>query len=157
MIIAHLNDPNISKLLPGEVWGEALGWIRENAATADLGIHELRGDLMFVNVMAYNSERRENCRFESHRRYIDLQYTIEGLEGIDYKNGGDLEDEGAYDAEKDLLFHLPSEPTCTLPITGGRFCVFFPEDAHRPKVALNEPSPLRKLVVKIDLKLLNHE
>ena len=157
MIYAKIDDPNIADLLPGPVWAEALNWIRENASIAELGIHELRGDKMFVSVQAYGTEPRENCRFESHRRYIDLQYTIEGLEGIDYCNRANLKNDGAYDEAKDLLFHLPEESTTTLPVCGDAFCIFFPEDAHRPKVALRSPGPIRKLVVKIDLNLINNE
>jgi len=157
MIIANIDDTNLDKLLPGEIWAEALEWIRKNAAAAELGIHKLRGELMFVNVMTYSSEPRAACRFESHRKYIDLQYTIEGLEGIDYCNRAELEDDGGYDTEKDLQFHLPAEASFTLPVSGKTFCIFFPEDAHRPKIALKEPGPLKKLVVKINLDLLNNE
>jgi len=157
MLIAKVNDPNLPTLLPGEIWAEALQWIRQHSVSAELGIHKIRGEQMFVNVMTYDTEPRENCRFESHRRYIDLQYTIEGVEGIDYRNRADLEDDGAYDEEKDLLFHKSAEAACTLSISGDTFCVFFPEDAHRPKVALGEPGPIKKLVVKIDLELLNYE
>jgi biofilm protein TabA len=155
MIHAKINDPNLDLVLAHPIWKEALDWIRMRAATADLGISELRGKSMFVNVMEYNTESRENCRFESHRRYLDVQYTIAGVEGIDYYNRAELENEGGYNLERDLLFHkAPDQDSCTLAVTGDRFCVFFPEDAHRPKVAIGEPGPIRKLVVKIDLELL---
>ena len=55
MIYARLSDPNLSKCLPDVVWVEAFDWIRNHAAYADLGIHELRGKLMFVNVMEYHT------------------------------------------------------------------------------------------------------
>lgn len=158
MIYAKLSDPNLSICLPGPVWAEACNWIRNHAATAELGIHELRGTSMFVNVMEYDTLPRENCRFESHRQYLDLQYTIQGVEGIDYLNRAELEDDGEYDPDKDLLFHKSPERTgCTVAVSGDHFCVLFPEDAHRPKLALGTPGPIRKLVVKINLELLSHE
>lgn len=155
MIHAHLNDPNLPLVLPGPVWSEALEWIRREADEADLGIHELRGERMFVNVQAYDTEPREKCRFESHRRYVDLQYTIRGEEGIDYRNAGELDEDGGYEPGRDLQFYRGADPACTVTVAGEGFCVFFPEDAHRPKVAVGgEPAPLKKLVVKIDLELL---
>lgn len=158
MIYARLSDPNLSKCLPGPVWAEALDWIRNHASTANPGIHELRGKLMFVNVMEYDTLPREECRFESHRRYLDLQYTIRGVEGIDYLNRAELLNDGEYDVDRDLLFHhAPQQASCTLAVAGDHFCVLFPEDAHRPKVALGTPGPIRKLVVKINLELLSHE
>jgi len=156
MIYAKINDPSLVHLLSGPVWVEALNWVRTYAATAELGIHKLHGDAMFVNVQAYATEPRENCRFESHRRYIDLQYTIEGAEGIDFLNRTDLKDDGGYDVDKDLLFHQSANEACTLDVSGDYFCIFFPEDAHRPKVALQKPETIKKLVVKIDLNLLKN-
>jgi YhcH/YjgK/YiaL family protein len=144
-------------LLPGEVWREALDWIKEKSATADLGIHELRGDLMYVNVLSYETVSREDCRFESHREYIDLQYTIEGEEGIDYCNFRKLEKDGEYDSDLDLQFYTATPQESTLRIDGNTFCVFFPEDAHRPKIKLTQPKLLKKLVVKIHIKLLKDE
>ncbi|MEM0966382.1 MAG: YhcH/YjgK/YiaL family protein [Verrucomicrobiota bacterium] len=154
MIPANLNDPQLESFLLGPIWAEAFGWIKKHAANSELGIHQLRGESMFVNVQSYATEPRENCRFESHRRNVDLQYTIEGLEGIDYLNRANLESDGEYDPDKDLLFHKPAAEACTLRISGSGFCVFFPGDAQRPKVALQEPALVRKLVVKIDIDLL---
>lgn len=157
MILANLNDPNLPYLLPGGVWSEAIEWIRDKSATAKLGIHKLRSDLLFVNVMSYETMPRKDCRFESHREYIDLQFTINGLELIDYCNYSNLEKDGKYDATSDLQFYKDSPPESTLQIGGKTFCVFYPEDAHRPKIALENPGKLKKLVIKINLELLRNE
>lgn len=157
MILANLNDINLRRLLPGKIWGEALDWIRDHSATAELGIHKLRGDLMFVNVLSYESLERKYCQFESHRDYVDLQFTIEGVEGIDYCNIRDLKKDGDYDPDKDLQFYMTGPQELTLRIEGDTFCVFFPEDAHRPKIALNDSEKLKKLVIKISLDLLKDE
>lgn len=157
MILAKLNDPNLTRLLPGDVWNEALDWIRKKSATAELGIHKLRGDLMFVNVLSYECLSRGVCRFESHRNYVDLQYTIEGVEGIDFCNFRKLEKDGEYDAAKDLQFYMAAPQETSLRIDEDTFCIFFPEDAHRPKVALAGPKRIKKLVVKIDIELLKNE
>jgi YhcH/YjgK/YiaL family protein len=157
MILAKIDDPNLRSLLPGEVWREALDWINEKSATADLGIHELRGDLMYVNVLSYETLPRENCRYESHREYIDLQFTIEGEEGIDYCNYKKLEKDGNYNSGLDLQFYSAAPQESTLRIDGKTFCIFFPEDAHRPKIKFTESKIIKKLVVKIHIKLLKDE
>jgi len=154
MFIVKTDDPHLSKMLPGPIWAEALEWIDRYARGADLGFHHIRDDHMFVNVQAYESKPREQCHFESHRRFVDLQYVMEGIEGIDYRPAGELTPNGDFDEEKDFQLYHPADPLCLLPVCGNAFCVFFPGDAHRPKVAVGDPAPLRKLVVKIDLELL---
>lgn len=154
MIFGYRNDPHRNLLLPGPVWAEVWQWIDRKASQIPDGIYPLRGDDLFVNVHGYTTLPPTEARFESHRRYVDLQYMIEGQEYIDCHPTGPLSADGSYDEDKDLLFHRPAQPQISLPMTPGAFAVFYPEDAHRPKVHMDTPAPLRKLVVKIALPLL---
>lgn len=158
MLTTTLDAPNLAKVLPGPVWAEVLDWVRQNAHSADLGRHEIRGDAVFVSVQSYSTKHREECRFESHRQYVDLQYVIEGTEGIDYCPAASLTPDGEFQPEKDVQLYLPPKDVfCTLPISGNHFCVLFPEDAHRPQVAVAAPREIRKLVVKVEVGLENSE
>ena len=112
---------------------------------------------MFVNIMSYDSRPLEQCRFESHQKYVDLQYTIRGTEGIEYADINGLETDGLYCSDSDLQFYRPPKITSTLAIEGNTFVIFFPNDAHRPQIALGKPAPLKKLVVKIDATILDYE
>ena len=40
-------------------------------------------------------------------------------------------------------------PTDEITLTGDRFAVFFPGDAHAPCIAVDQPIPCRKCVVKV--------
>ena len=57
-------------------------------------------------------------------------------------------------AERDLLFYAGVENESMLTMTPGSFAVFLPSDVHRPGVALDEPTKVRKVVVKVRLSLL---
>jgi len=49
--------------------------------------------------------------------------------------------------EKDIWRH--HGPTDKILVTGDRFAVFWPEDAHAPGIAVDGPEPCRKCVVKV--------
>jgi YhcH/YjgK/YiaL family protein len=54
----------------------------------------------------------------------------------------------SYDNSKDIIF-LSAEQNNYRIATPERFFVFFPDDAHRPCVRIDENSIVRKIVVKI--------
>ena len=59
-----------------------------------------------VVVNAFTPKTREAARWETHRKYIDLQYLIEGDESMGYLPIDEVED-AAYDAEKDVSHPVP--------------------------------------------------
>jgi YhcH/YjgK/YiaL family protein len=112
MIFARIEQTAAYRpLLQGKVWDEVFAWIDHFDPTMPDGIHTIRGEEIFVNLHRYDTLHRNDCRWESHRRYLDLQFCIEGEETIDIVNRSLLSDDGTYDEEKDLLFHLPEIPS----------------------------------------------
>ena len=153
MIHASLHEPESYGLLTGQAaWRQALEWLQALPEGIALGRHEILGADMFASVQEYDTVERAAARFESHREHVDLQYTISGTEGIDWCPRNELEPDGAF--ANDVQFWLPpTTPFSTLVHSPGRFSVFYPGDAHRPKVSLGHGS-VRKLVIKVHLKLL---
>jgi YhcH/YjgK/YiaL family protein len=110
-----------------------------------VGRHEI-DDKMYVLVQEYNTKRREEGKWEAHRSYIDLQYVVQGAEGMGYANIHRLQ-QGEYIQEKDFLPLFGEGEQIAL--RSGYFVLLFPEDAHMPGMALGEPAPARKIVLKI--------
>ena len=95
------------------------------------------------------------CRFESHREHVDLQFTLTGVESIDWIPRSTLKQDGEFNLDHDVGFWLPpSEPVTTLIQFPRRFAVFYPEDAHRPKGRVPGTEKVRKLVIKVSVKML---
>ena len=111
-----------------------------------IGRHEVDGDSMYALVQGYNTKWKEEGKWEAHRRYIDLQYVVQGAEGMGYANIHHLQ-QGEYISEKDFL-PLFGEGD-QIPLRSGFFVLLFPEDAHMPSMALGESKPARKIVLKI--------
>lgn len=155
MILANINHPSTYRPLAGSsIWQQALAWIKTYADKSAEGIYELRGQDRYVNVHGYDTLPEDQCRFESHRRFIDLQYCISGGERIAWQLTSSLTPDGDYDPDKDFQFYKPHEALSVLTLTPGCFAVFFPEDAHRPKQSDGVNHSVWKLVVKVRCQLL---
>jgi len=112
------------------------------------GRYELDGNNLFVLVQMYDSLPKDQGKWECHRKYIDIQYIAEGAEQIGFTNVGTMKVTTEYNPEKDVAFLSGDGDYVTL--TKGCYGIFFPQDAHQPKIALNnKPGAVKKVVVKI--------
>ncbi|MEI2691972.1 MAG: YhcH/YjgK/YiaL family protein [Anaerolineae bacterium] len=116
-------------------------------AALALGIHEIDGRALYASVQTFSTHPLAEGGWEAHRRYLDLHYVIEGAERIGYAPAGSLSP-GAYDAENDFML-LSGEAGALVPVPSGAFMLLWPNEAHMPGLAVDEPAMLRKVVVKI--------
>ena len=113
------------------------------------GRYELDGINLYVMSQEYTTKLPEQGKWEAHRRYIDLQYIVSGTERIGYAHLSRLT-QGDYNSEKD--FHALSGVGDYITLSAGDFMLLFPEDAHMPGMAVGDPVPVKKVVVKIAVK-----
>lgn len=116
----------------------------------DDGRYHLDGDLLFAMVSRYRTRTREMAVWESHRKYIDVQFVVRGVERLGYvplSRSPGIQTE--YNGERDVMFHAPG--TDTLLFSEGDFAILYPEDVHAPGLAsdLVTPSDVLKVVVKV--------
>lgn len=116
-----------------------------NIHTLPAGRHEIDNS-MYVLVQEYTTKQKAEGKWEAHRLYIDLQYVVQGAEGMGYANIHHLK-QGEYIPEKDFLPLFGEGEQIAL--RSGYFVLLFPEDAHMPSMALGESKPARKIVIKI--------
>jgi YhcH/YjgK/YiaL family protein len=105
---------------------------RGDLASLAPGRHVIDGELLYVSIDQKEGRGHEGARLESHRKYIDVQFTIAGKEEIGWMPlsacGRPI---GLFDSARDIIFY-EDRPTTWLAVPPGRFAVFFPEDAHAP-------------------------
>jgi biofilm protein TabA len=156
MFASSISTPELwQPFLSHPLFRDSLRWIAEKGATVPNGIHELGEPGWFVNVHGYTTQPAQDCKWENHCRAIDIQYIIEGAEAIRVAPSSELGEPTDANEEKDYqIFAMTNKATTTIALRAGDFVVLLPGEAHAPKVALNEPVTLRKLVVKIPLSLL---
>lgn len=130
-------------------WDQAFHFLK----TADLknlpiGKQELEGEHLFVSVMEYFPKQKEDALYESHKKYIDIQYVISGGEIMGLTTLNKVEIRDPYDQEKDIAFYN-SDKGEFYKATPENFFVFFPEDVHRPSITTGDSVFVKKIVVKI--------
>ncbi len=103
----------------------------------------------FALEQVYNSKNREDCFFESHRQYIDVQFILEGEEIIEVTNINNLEVDFEYNNEMDLLKYKSTSNSSIIKLKKGDIAIFYPEDAHMPCVKLDKSIKVVKTVVKV--------
>ena len=146
------NEQNYRFLLAQPCWKTAFDWVKTLTPNTPIGRFHLDGERVKGEVQTFPTLPTEQCRYESHRRYIDLQYCIVGGESIGYHPvNAKLEPEGPFDVKNDIQFYC-STPTegGTIRMQPGSFAIFFPHDAHAPKGRDGVNSFVLKAVVKIE-------
>lgn len=134
-------------IIPG--FEEALEYLSNTDFTVlEDGKHSIDGDRIYALVMTYSTEPERERSFEAHRKYLDVQCILQGREIIYWAPTDELSPMGEYSGEKDIVF-LSGDTRARLRLTSGSFAVFYPEDAHKPNCAWNDPQQVRKAVVKV--------
>ena len=108
------------------------------------------GDNIFINLSEYTNKNVNDCPFESHKKYIDIQYMVWGEEYIDVCDQDSLEfTDNRLDTD-DIAFFKGTDKFSRADLTDGIFVVLFPGEAHRPCVAPDGKGvKVRKAVAKI--------
>lgn len=109
--------------------------------------------LVYANVEEYTTKTIENCKLEAHKKYIDIQLLLEGVEELDYINVEGLTVKEAYTPEHDIMFfEIPEKVLNRIILETGKFALLYPHEAHKPQMAYkNMPSKVKKVVVKIPI------
>ncbi len=130
-------------------WDKAFEFLATNdLKTIEPGRYELEGTDLFVNVSEYVTKNEEEVQYEAHRQFADIQYLVSGQEQIGVAALESKTVTAPYDSGKDVTF-LAADDHHFRQATPETFFIFFPNDAHRPGVKINENDSVRKVVVKV--------
>lgn len=112
----------------------------------ELGRHTLDGERLFVLIVEAEGRGREQATLEAHRKYIDIQLSLAGMEEIGWRPTADCREPLAeYDSGNDVQF-FADRPEVWVPMPAKTFAVFFPQDAHAPFAG---SGVVHKAVVKV--------
>lgn len=84
---------------------------------------------------------------EAHKKYIDVQVVLEGVERLDFACIDGLQVKDEYNPERDIMFYHKPEILNSVYLTPGKFVLLEPHDAHAPQLGNGER--VKKVVVKI--------
>ena len=110
------------------------------------GRYHIAGEDLIAIVEHAPGKTRAVAKLEAHRRYIDIQLVLDGIEEMGWKPLADCHNPvSEHSMEKDIRF-FHDAPASWISVPPDHFCIFFPEDAHAPLVAKGE---IRKVIFKI--------
>lgn len=110
------------------------------------GRYPIAGEDLFAIVEHVPGRSREMARLEAHRRYIDIQLVLDGIDEMGWKPLADCYNPvSEHSVEKDIRF-FHDAPASWIATPPDHFCIFFPEDAHAPLVS---EGVIRKVIFKI--------
>ena len=125
---------------------EILG--KPDLPTLQAGKHPIEGDRLYLVIALDEGAGTEWAVLEAHRKYIDIQFVIEGTDMIGWKPVRECTNVSQpYDASKDVELYGGSPHSWT-PVSGPGFAVYFPCDAHAP---LGGTGRLRKAIMKVGI------
>ncbi len=129
-------------------WDKAFTFLKEtDFEKIAPGKYPLDGDSVFVNVTVGPMREFEKTGWESHRKMIDLQYTAKGKEKMGVVPVADAKVITPYNEKKDVAnYQAEGKYYIAEP---GTFYLFFPGDAHRPNIKVDNDTEVKKVVVKI--------
>lgn len=110
------------------------------------GTYKIDNDDIFAIVQEYETKEEKNTKLEGHKKYIDIQYVIKGVElmGVTTKKDQKITE---VNEEKDYTFF--EGETSLVRVEEGMFTIFFPDDLHRPCVKAGQIAKVKKVVVKV--------
>ncbi|MDF2430577.1 MAG: hypothetical protein JWP44_208 [Mucilaginibacter sp.] len=130
-------------------WDKAFAFMRDNdLAKLKPGKYIIDGDHVYATITEAPSKTFEQSAWESHRKYVDLQYVIRGKEKIGVAPVSTAAVIKPYDATKDNANYNNAEGKYYI-AEPGTFYLFFPEDAHRPNIKVDGYDMVKKIVIKI--------
>jgi len=130
------------------VWDKVFQFLKDhNLDTLSVGKYPIDGDNAFASITYGPSKTLDEAKWESHHKYIDLQYVIKGEEKIEVAPVSTATVVTPYNEARDAA-NYTADGTYYI-AKPGTFYLFFPQDAHRPNIKVDGYDEVKKLVIKI--------
>lgn len=129
-------------------WDQAFAYLRDtNLETLAPGKYPVDGENVFVAVTDNPTKEFDKTTWESHRKYIDLQYVVRGAEKIGLAPMATATVTKPYDETRDVAnYSVEGQQYEARP---GTIYIFFPQDVHRPNIKVEGIEKDKKVVVKV--------
>lgn len=132
-------------------WDKAFEFIKtQDLANLAPGKYPIDGEEVFASITEIVDKPFDQTKWESHQKYIDLQYIISGQEQMGRASIVGAKVINPYNPAKDVANYEIENAKIHL-ATAKEFFLFFPSDAHRPNIKVNDEK-VKKLVIKIRVK-----
>jgi YhcH/YjgK/YiaL family protein len=153
MIITDLDNVDFYAPILGKNAETAIKALKGTSfLTLNEGRHDVDHDEVYFMVNKYNTKAPDVAQFETHKKYIDIQYMVEGNEIIYCDLACHMEKDGEYIIQKDKQPYINAPGTIVIRMHPGNVALLFPEDAHKVGCMIgNNSHPVFKVVLKVKI------
>lgn len=120
------------------------------------GTYPIMGKDIYAILMDIVTCPASEKRAESHIDYLDVQFVVSGKERLGFAPFHGDETVSDSNVESDIYFYEKVKNENFVDSASGCYAVFFPEDIHRPGCMVDKPEAVRKVVVKVNMKLITN-
>ncbi len=115
------------------------------------GKYQIDGDNVILNRDTYVAKPLEDCFYENHEKYLDLQIVLKGQEYFAYTDISNptLKETAEYNEAKDVRKFSAQQGVFFVLEEG--FAIVYPEDVHLAKCDVNGGT-VEKAVIKIKIE-----
>jgi YhcH/YjgK/YiaL family protein len=112
------------------------------------GRFEIDKDHFIAIVSSLEGNKEGTAPLEAHKKYIDIQYIISGIDHMGWKSFDDCAKNSKPYSEEDDKSLYEDVPSTYFDVLQNQCAIFFPCDAHAP---MNGPGLVHKVILKIRL------
>lgn len=109
------------------------------------------GEKVFINKSKIETKKSYELKYESHKKYIDIQIDLDGNESI-YISNGDCDCIETYKEAEDYALYNYCEPDLTVKLNKNFCAIIFPNEIHMPCV-----KDKARLLIKCVIKVLDNK
>lgn len=150
MIFDKINNIELYKGLSEDIH-LGLEFLKNAKLDIETGVHELSPRVKAL-VSEYKTKEVNEYGFEAHKKFIDIQYLLKGTETICCLPIEQLKEIKPYSEENDAAFYTAKTNPIEMTLGNGFFAIFYPQDGHMPQLCVNEPTDVKKVVVKVRIE-----
>lgn len=103
----------------------------------------------FAMVQTGETKDNKECKFEAHKKYIDVQFMLKGNEILEWNDIKKLKTVTNYSEEDDVTLYEGEGPQ--IAIQNNMFYILYPWDAHKPCTHKIESTEYKKIVLKLSI------
>ncbi len=149
MIVGKLKDISTYKGISKNLDTAIQSIINQDYLKGSVGKNSVDGDSVFYLIAELETKDLDDCRFETHNKYIDIQIVIEGNEKFGFcLDTSNLKVTEEYDSTKDCSF-FDGKAENLLAQTTGDYIMFFAKEPHMPCVKDGNNSHVKKAIYKV--------
>jgi YhcH/YjgK/YiaL family protein len=176
LLFDKIENIELYKGLSADIYA-GLKYLKDMTPDVEPGVYEINPRVKAI-VSEYTTKPVNENGYEAHQKNIDIQYLLKGTEKISCLPVDELQETKPYNPSTDAAFyaaprHLspvncPLDPValhlqvkelstvnCHLPsdllLGNGYFTIFFPHDAHMPKLCIDAPEEVKKVIIKVKI------